>query len=863
MSVFVAAHGSIYPREDAPTIWYGGVTSGAIINEGGSTTFNLRVVNYVPGTSRIIWWMTGGSASPGRWLKSWDQAFREACVPQGINVTTLSRTGTPAGYPAGSGTLDMLLEIPVGSTYHGQEIKITNTSRVNHRDDQDPTTAQCVLFAKVSSRITPAPDVPDPDVAKQSATGGNIIQINDTSKRPTQVPTFTLVGNDISGGATKIALGVGDGIQLTFKTTYMLPGTKIKVYAANDGQDMIASPGFRGMMLRALTTNPPPGITYEATNYPPPAGQSWYKGYTIVFGQDYDDSKPFTMPFYIGQTPEDGTSVQMDVITQVVKEGTASDFDTYQSVGDYNANKAYVKGDWINYPTDGLNYIALQGTAAGIAPGNTDYWREYVPVQVLNSYKSFLLKENPPRYWEVRGVVSGSTINYSVNCPITPGSTVQWNYNNAPPGFLDAFTAACAAAGSPITLNAATLTVNSNVSKSLHSISFSVPHAGSGIHRWTLANVTDSYIGIQETAVFLSAVTLPTDPKFVTGVNMSSADFGASPGNYFSDYEYPSFPERSKDIEKHMEMDYIWKLGIRVARLPILWNRVQRGAYASLYGEKTDPNSPWDQSYDIARMDELIYYWTVVLGGRLIIDLHNYGNGPFGKGKVRYDPQNDTENTAFPIDVLCDFWVKIATRYLNNPKVWFGLMNEPNGGSNGPWDCRMIFQTVVNAIRGRTGSLAKILVPGTAYCSAANWVANGQGDAYTDFYDPANNFAFEPHCYVDSDASGTVGTCVIGTQNRINDITTWARSNSFKLWIGEVAGGDPSVSGQSSCNTVMSALYTNVKNNKDVWLGYSCWGYGKRWPSTYPFYMNPVDYITPSAPAGCMQMFIPFIAEEY
>ncbi|MEG3162973.1 glycoside hydrolase family 5 protein [Sphingomonas sp. PB2P19] len=855
MSITIPARGMVQPRPIAPAIWFGTLLNPRTIDEGQTATMTLRVINYVPGQSRIIWWMTGGSASAARWLKSWPTAFKEACAGHGITVTTLTTNSVPNA----NGTVDMLLSIPEGSNYAGEEIRIENTTRKNRKNDANPTTAQCVLLVKASSRISGAPS--DPDLVKGV---GNVLTINDTSQRPTGAPTYNFRTYDVDGiNAPKLVLTPGDGVKFVLETTNFIPGTKIKLYAANDGQNMLA-PAFRTALMAALKS-PPPGITWEQTKYPPPAGEYWYNGYTIVYNENYDNSQPLTFNVYCGdKVRDDGGSSQCDIITQIVQEGTASDFDNYRSKGDWVSSATYIEGDWVTYIPDGTKYIATRGVGANIVPTNTDYWREYVPVQVLSGAKTLALKAAPPRYWEVRAVKSATSVDYTINVPADViGSTVSLIANNPPPDFEAALTSAANVAGSPATYAGGVLTSTADATKSHHAITFSVPLAGTGKHYLKLENEAGSWVGIRYATVFYDAFTKPIDPVYVTGVNLSTGEFGTDPGIYFQNYIYPSRPETT-DPKRHEYMDYIWKLGVRAIRFPVKWGRIQRDLYAPLYGEKA-PNAAWAGSLDIARIDEIISYWTGK-GGRVGLDIHNFGEGPKG-GKVRFDPELDTTGKSFEVEAFIDLWLKLANRYATNTKVWFFLMNEPNGSAAwSPLRCRSTFQSTVNAIRALTPALNKIMVPGAEYSSTANWVSNGQGEAFLDFVDPADNVVFECHNYFNSDKSGAgtdAGACVVNSQNQLVAITNWARTNGKKLWMGEIAGGDPAVAGQSACGSVVPAAYKYMRDNKDVWLGWSSWGYGPFWPAGYAFNMNPTDYQTPSAPTPQMAMFIPYIAEEY
>jgi len=65
--------------------------------------------------------------------------------------------------------------------------------------------------------------------------------------------------------------------------------------------------------------------------------------------------------------------------------------------------------------------------------------------------------------------------------------------------------------------------------------------------------------------------------------------------------------------------------------------------------------------------------------------------------------------------LFADLWSRLATRYKSNPRVWFGLMNEPNNMSTEQWvgDAN----AAITSIRA-AGASNLILVPGNAWTGA-------------------------------------------------------------------------------------------------------------------------------------------------
>jgi len=298
-----------------------------------------------------------------------------------------------------------------------------------------------------------------------------------------------------------------------------------------------------------------------------------------------------------------------------------------------------------------------------------------------------------------------------------------------------------------------------------------------------------------------------TESTFVRGVNLAGAEFGqALPGRANFDYAWP--PER--------EIGAYASRGVTIIRLPFRWERLQPEL-----GREFD-------SAESRRLDDSIRSITGK-GIICLIDPHNYGSYRVGqKGYPIGSPE-------VPVSAFVDLWKKLATRYKDNPRVWFGLMNEPKGIPPQQW--RDSVQATVNAIR-ETGAKNKVLVPGIAYSTASTWITSGNASAMQSFVDPGNNFAFEVHQYLDGNSSGTSGKCTDGAgSKRLRAFEDWLKSlpNSAKGFLGEFAGGDSTVAGQENCGAELTSLVNEVEQNKAQWVGWTVWGGGSRWPPNYFF----------------------------
>jgi endoglucanase len=316
-------------------------------------------------------------------------------------------------------------------------------------------------------------------------------------------------------------------------------------------------------------------------------------------------------------------------------------------------------------------------------------------------------------------------------------------------------------------------------------------------------------------------------PAMVRGVNLSGGDFGEKiPGDFGVHYTYPT----------KEEIDYYAERGFNAVRLPFRWERLQHDLNAPL---DTKP----DRTGDFDRVRQVVD-WITGRGMIAILDPHNYA------GRVIDGKEYKVGTPELPVSALVDFWVRLANIYKNDERVWFGLMNEPYDLPPDEW--KAIAQTVTNAIRA-TGARNFLLVPGTAYTGAHTWVTSFNAQEMATFVDPADNFAFEVHQYLDIDSSGKQGTCTPGAgANRLKPFIEWAKAvPGRKGFLGEFAAGDPSIAGQEQCATELADLLTTAEQS-GVFVGWAVWGGGQWWSPDYIFRIEPPDLSKPDT--GIMRM---------
>lgn len=290
------------------------------------------------------------------------------------------------------------------------------------------------------------------------------------------------------------------------------------------------------------------------------------------------------------------------------------------------------------------------------------------------------------------------------------------------------------------------------------------------------------------------------------GVNIAGAEFGEQkiPGTLGTDYIYPS----------KADVDIYAKYRMNIIRLPFRWERLQRTLGGDL------------DATELAQLRSVVDYATG-LGMSVILDPHNY---------ARYslpDPANPSSlvqrllGTDLDNALFADFWSRLASEFRLNDRVFFGLMNEPHTMATEVWLAAA--NAAIKAIR-YAGAYNLVLVPGNGWTGAHSWVSGSYGTANGDVMlgidDPASNFVFEMHQYLDADSSGTSATCVndaIGV-SRMAAATDWLRTHGYKGFLGEFNGG-----ASDSCYKALDGLVGYLGKNSDVWLGWTVWAGGPWW----------------------------------
>lgn len=312
-------------------------------------------------------------------------------------------------------------------------------------------------------------------------------------------------------------------------------------------------------------------------------------------------------------------------------------------------------------------------------------------------------------------------------------------------------------------------------------------------------------------AAFVSSVTPAraqhNAPSYLAGVNIAGAEFNGRkvPGIPNHDYFYPA----------KATIDYFAAKGMNSIRVPFLWERMQPQLNAAL------------EPAELRRLEDVVRY----AGDRglyVILDVHNYA----------YYRQKVIGSAETPVAALADLWGRLATRFKDNAKVGFGLMNEPKGLATETWLAAA--NAAIAEIR-RAGANNLVFVPGNGWTGAHSWLSRSYGTPNADVMlgvtDPADNYVYEVHQYLDSNYSGTQPQCrneTVGVTT-LKAFTDWLRQHKKRGYLGEFgAGANP------TCLAALDAMLKYMDDNRDLWVGWSYWAAGA-WPPSYFTSVQPVN----------------------
>jgi endoglucanase len=210
---------------------------------------------------------------------------------------------------------------------------------------------------------------------------------------------------------------------------------------------------------------------------------------------------------------------------------------------------------------------------------------------------------------------------------------------------------------------------------------------------------------------------------------------------------------------------------------------------------------------------------------KCVIDVHNYARF---QGKIigQGGPSNE---------IFAKLWANIALRYREQPNVIFDLMNEPHDIDMPSWVITV--QQAVTAIRDKVGNAHIILLPGTAWMSAAAYINGGESTQLLQIKNPDNstkNLVFNIHGYFDPGYAGLSPVCTSDQTGFWSALACWLRQNNRLAMITETGGGN-----NQACYDMISSNLNFLAQNSDVYLGFTAWSAGEFNCSVAPYCLTP------------------------
>ncbi|KAF2639495.1 endoglucanase 1 [Massarina eburnea CBS 473.64] len=295
------------------------------------------------------------------------------------------------------------------------------------------------------------------------------------------------------------------------------------------------------------------------------------------------------------------------------------------------------------------------------------------------------------------------------------------------------------------------------------------------------------------------------------GVNSAGGEFAQQnlPGAFGIDYQFVN----------ETAIDFFLKAGVNTIRIPFLLERMCPLA--------TGLGPTFNETY-FTEFQSAVKHITAQ-GGYAILDAHNYMryNDPSSQPSSGSIIGNTSDPKAATTASLAAFWGELSKRFITNPNVIFGIMNEPHD-----MPTQLILdndQAIIDSIR-KAGAQQLILVPGNGFTGAQKWLnttcsqnCTPNAEILTAIHDPNNNFAFDMHLYFDNDTSGTHPDCTLSAPTNLHPVTAWLRENKYSALLSEFgAGANP------TCFRTLNDTLTFMETNREC-IGWTYWSAGPLW----------------------------------
>jgi len=278
------------------------------------------------------------------------------------------------------------------------------------------------------------------------------------------------------------------------------------------------------------------------------------------------------------------------------------------------------------------------------------------------------------------------------------------------------------------------------------------------------------------------------------------------------------------------ELNYYKGKGLKLIRLPFLWERVQ-----------TSLGGPLNAGY-LATLDGIVAAANTA-GVSIILDMHNYCRYPYNGSIINTSGGPTIAQYAYA-------WKLLATHFAGQTAVYgYDIMNEPNnlgtaasGGTNYWFP---MAQAAVDSIR-KVDQTHTIIVEGDYWSHGDKWLTYNAiaNNNMKNIVDPKNNLVFEAHQYFDSNGSGTYssssfsgnGANVNTGVTLITPFVTWLQTNNLKGYVGEYGIPNNSPSDQANWNSLLNNFLAYLQAN--CVMG-TYWAGGPGW--AYPNYVIGID----------------------
>ncbi|KAG8959582.1 hypothetical protein FRC00_001438, partial [Tulasnella sp. 408] len=309
------------------------------------------------------------------------------------------------------------------------------------------------------------------------------------------------------------------------------------------------------------------------------------------------------------------------------------------------------------------------------------------------------------------------------------------------------------------------------------------------------------------------------------GVNIAGFEWGCLIDGSCT---YPNSPPLTSTADGPGQMKWFVSNGMNTFRLPIGWQY----ATPSL-GGAFDP-SEW------AQYDKLVQNCLAV-NAYCIIDIHNYGK-PIGRHlanesaltdqfgqwfthKARWNGQVIGQSSGVPDAPFIKLWQMIASYYVQQPRVIFGVSIRVLLGENNIGVWAQTLQKVVAAIRA-IAPRHVILLPGIEWAHADTFISSGSAAALDAISNPdgsKTNLIFDIHQWLDKANNGTDPDCVTDNIPVFEPLAQWLRCHNRTAFLSATGGGNED---GTNCNPLLCQQMQFLLANSDVFVGYTGWAAG-------------------------------------